>query len=98
MKGGEYEDFSIIAGDSKRALLQQLEMSYYCIAKPYYNLKFLALVLVLVLRTDLTIICVKVRLFLHVIISQLVCSCSHIDLQNYQPLLQASPLFYELRV
>ncbi len=52
-KGGEYEDFSIIAGDSKRSLLQQLEMSYYCI----------------VLRTDLTIFCVKFRLFLHVFIN-----------------------------
>jgi hypothetical protein len=61
----------------KRSLFQQLEMSYYCISKPYYNLKILVLVLVLVLRTDLTIIFVKVRLFLHVIISQLVCSGSH---------------------
>ncbi len=33
----EYDDFSIIAGDSKRSLFQQLEMSYYCISKPYYN-------------------------------------------------------------
>jgi hypothetical protein len=52
-------------------------MSYYCLSKPYYNLTFLALVLVLVLRTDLTIICVKVPLFLHVFKSQLVCSWSH---------------------
>jgi hypothetical protein len=41
-------------------------MSYFCISKPYYNLKFLPLDLVLVLRTELTIICVKVRLYLHV--------------------------------
>jgi hypothetical protein len=76
-KEGDYEDFSIIAGDSKRSLFQQfqqLEMSYYCISKPYYNLKILVLVLVLFLRTDLTIICVKVRLFLHVFKSHLACS------------------------
>jgi hypothetical protein len=58
-------------------------MSYYCIYKPYYNLNILVLVLALILRTDLTIICVKVRLFLHVFISQLVCSIA-IDLQNYR--------------